>query len=51
VVRIGESRILQGSSPLASGKSWRDYVLGEAEKYKDKLPVAAEILSFGERFR
>jgi hypothetical protein len=29
---------------MASGKSWRDYVLAEAEKYKDKLPIAAEIL-------
>lgn len=32
---------------LASGKSWRDFVLGEAEKYKDKLPVAAEVLGLG----
>jgi hypothetical protein len=37
--------------PLASGKLWREYVLSEAEKYKDKLPVAAEILSLGERYR
>jgi hypothetical protein len=30
--------------PLASGRSWREDVLGEAEKYKDKLPEAAEVL-------
>ena len=33
--------------PLASGKSWRGYVLAEAEKYKEKLPVAAEVLGLG----
>ena len=33
--------------PLASGKSWREEVLGEAEKYKDELPIAAEILRLG----
>ena len=33
--------------PLTSGKTWREYVLDEAEKYKDKLPVAVEILNLG----
>jgi hypothetical protein len=33
--------------PLASGKSWREFVLGEAEKYKDILPVASEVLKMG----
>ena len=35
--------------PLASGKSWRDYVLGEAEKYKDLLPEAVEVLKLDHR--
>jgi len=35
--------------PLASGKSWRDYVLSEAEKYKDKLSIAAEVFALGSR--
>lgn len=35
--------------PLASGKSWRQYVLSEAEKYKDKLPIAAEVLELGSK--
>ena len=33
--------------PLASGKSWREDVLAEAEKYKDILPIATEILLLG----
>jgi hypothetical protein len=37
--------------PLASGKSWCEYVLGEAEKYKDTLPIAAEVLELGSRLR
>lgn len=30
---------------LSSGKTWREDVLAEAEKYKDKLPIAVEILN------
>ncbi len=33
--------------PLTSGKSWREDVLAEAQKYKNQLPVAAEILRLG----
>jgi hypothetical protein len=32
---------------VASGKSWREYVLSKVEKYKDKLSVAAEVLKLG----
>jgi hypothetical protein len=46
-----KAEFFKGHRPLASGKSWRDYVLGEAEKYKDRLPVAVVVLSLGERFR
>ena len=31
--------------PVSSGKPWREDVLAEAEKYKDKLSIAAEILN------
>jgi hypothetical protein len=32
---------------LSSGRTWREDILAEAEKYKEKLPVAAEILAMG----
>ncbi len=40
-----KDQFYQDHRPLASGKSWREDVLAEAEKYKDKLPIAVEILT------
>ena len=40
---MAKNEFFMDHRPLISGKSWREDVLAEAEKYKDELPIAAEV--------